>query len=572
MREDFCAFILTHGRPNKVITYQTLRSHGYTGKVFIVIDDEDETGEEYKRIFGDNVLVFSKDEVGEYTDKFDNFADRRAVVWARNACWDLAKQMGYRYFIQLDDDYHSWRHRRRGRGHQNSISTAVEYHSWKIKHLDMVFDALVRLVETTPIKTIALSQGGDHQQRGGMLKRFRRKAMNSFVCATDKPFLFRGRFNDDVNTYVSLGRTGDLFFTDMQLMLAPGQTQGDTGGMAEAYRDSGTYVKSFYTVMAAPSCTTVGVLGSRHQRPHHRINWRKAFPLILSELFKKVDNTIASLPTKTQTVNPAHLIKIPPRQFVNDFLSKYDSLYPMDKKFAKNIIDQILRHRGASKQHPIPLPQYMLALEDRWYASLASGTPDYSVYDDDYYFTEMWVCWAIYSRNYLRTLLKPSVYSLVENIKTIADLGCGIGYTTAGFKQLFPSSDVVGTNVEETRQYQFCTAMGQSYDFKMASSINELEQCDLVFASEYFEHILAPITHLEEVLITLYPKFLYIANSFNTRSAGHFDYYLMGSDWLSAAKIQSVFNKTLQHYGYRRLEINAWNNKPALWIKNRQPA
>ena len=246
MREDFCAFILTHGRPDKVITLRSLRSHGYTGKVFIVIDDEDQTGDEYRRIFGDDVLVFSKDEVGRYTDQFDNFSDRRTILWARNACWDLAKQMGYRYFIQLDDDYMTWLHRRRGKGHQYSSSVvAEEYHGWTIKNLDAVFDALVRLVETTPIKTVALSQGGDHI--GGELgkRRFRRKAMNSFVCDTAKPFLFRGRINEDVNTYVSLGGTGDLFLTDMQLQLNQLETQTNAGGMTEVYLDSGTYVKSF---------------------------------------------------------------------------------------------------------------------------------------------------------------------------------------------------------------------------------------------------------------------------------------------------------------------------------------
>ena len=63
MRSDFCVFILTHGRPDKVYTVESLRKSGYTGKIYIVIDDEDKTAEEYIRIFGDNVLVFSKDEV-----------------------------------------------------------------------------------------------------------------------------------------------------------------------------------------------------------------------------------------------------------------------------------------------------------------------------------------------------------------------------------------------------------------------------------------------------------------------------------------------------------------------------
>tara|TARA_Y100000310_G_scaffold238441_1_gene241821 strand:- start:391 stop:1242 length:852 start_codon:yes stop_codon:yes gene_type:complete len=283
MRKDFCVFILTHGRPGKVKTYQTLKRSGYTGQIFIVIDDDDETGEEYKEIFGESVLVFSKDKIAKYTDAFDNSTDRRGVLWARNVCWDLAREKGYRFFVQLDDDYYVFHYRKVGRGHQNSNSAREEFHGWIIKNLDIVFSALVRLIETTPVDTIAFSQGGDHM--GGELhkKLFRRKAMNSFFCDVEKPFMFRGRLNDDVNTYVSLGNIGRLFFTDMELQLEQDQTQENAGGMSEAYRDSGTYVKSFYTVMAAPSCTTINLMGRFNKRLHHKINWDKAVPKILRQ-------------------------------------------------------------------------------------------------------------------------------------------------------------------------------------------------------------------------------------------------------------------------------------------------
>ena len=55
MRDDFCAFILTHGRPDKVLTYLTLRRAGYTGKIFIVVDDEDKTRNQYMAEFGEQV-------------------------------------------------------------------------------------------------------------------------------------------------------------------------------------------------------------------------------------------------------------------------------------------------------------------------------------------------------------------------------------------------------------------------------------------------------------------------------------------------------------------------------------
>lgn len=289
MRRDFCAFILTHGRAGNVITVETLKRHGYTGKVFIVIDDEDEAGDDYRREFGDAVLVFSKDEAARYTDPCDNFPDRQTPLWARNACWGLAEREGYTYFIQLDDDYRQFHYRRMGRGHRLSDTQNEEYHGWTMRRLDAIFTSLVRVIQTTPVKTIAFSQGGDHIGGEPAKIRFRRKAMNSFVCSTAKPFLFRGRLNDDVNTYVSLGSVGDLFFTDMDIQLEQLPTQANAGGITDAYLDAGTYVKSFYTVMLAPSCVRITTIGRTDRRPHHKINWRRAVPRIVPPEFRRAD-------------------------------------------------------------------------------------------------------------------------------------------------------------------------------------------------------------------------------------------------------------------------------------------
>jgi len=65
------------------------------------------------------------------------------------------------------------------------------------------------------------------------------------------------------------------------------QTQGNTGGMTELYLDAGTYVKSFYTVMYAPSFVVVSMMGAKFKRLHHRITWPDAVPYIVSEEFRK---------------------------------------------------------------------------------------------------------------------------------------------------------------------------------------------------------------------------------------------------------------------------------------------
>ena len=240
----FVAFILTHGRPDRVLTYEKLRKHGYTGKIYIVCDDEDKTLPEYRKRFGD-VLVFSKSEIAKTFDEGDNFGDRRAIIYARNACFELARQIGATHFIELDDDYTYFKFR---------FDAQLRWHGADVQDLDAVFDMLLDYFNSAPMLTLAIGQGGDYIG-GEKATRFNdgiqpmRKAMNSFICSVDRPFQFIGRINEDVNTYVLLGSRGGVFLSILQIGLDQLETQSNSGGMTELYLDAGTYVKSFYTVM-----------------------------------------------------------------------------------------------------------------------------------------------------------------------------------------------------------------------------------------------------------------------------------------------------------------------------------
>jgi hypothetical protein len=282
MRDDFCAFILTHGRPNKIYTYEQLKNAGYTGKVFIVIDDEDKTAEEYKAIYGEKVLTFEKSKIAKTFDEGDNFNDRRAIIYARNACFDLAKKIGCKYFIQLDDDYTNFHYR---------FDHEYKYWANPIYSLDQVFNLMIEYLIKTPFATIAMGQGGDYiggsNGRYAQEVRTQRKAMNTFVCSIDKPFQFFGRINEDVNVYTCAQRRGLPVLTIFGVSINQKQTQSNTGGMTELYLDAGTYVKSFYSVMYAPSCVTIKDMGELHRRLHHSINWNSAAPLILRRNIKK---------------------------------------------------------------------------------------------------------------------------------------------------------------------------------------------------------------------------------------------------------------------------------------------
>lgn len=288
MRTDFAALILTHGRPDRVHTYFALRNAGYTGRIIIVIDNEDKTADQYRQRYGDDVVMFDKHTVAKTFDEGDNFEDRRAIIYARNASFEIAKQHGYRYFVQLDDDYTQFYYR---------FDQDGFYGHGKIPSLNWLFSALADYLAVTPFASIAISQGGDHIGGGDSsnLKaiKTKRKAMNSFVCDTQKPFKFVGRINEDVNTYTCEQRKGLAFLTIMAAQLIQKTTQSSAGGMTDLYLDSGTYVKTFYSVMYAPSCVKVSDISSPqngnegHARIHHKVRWNNAAPVILNEKYKK---------------------------------------------------------------------------------------------------------------------------------------------------------------------------------------------------------------------------------------------------------------------------------------------
>jgi hypothetical protein len=281
--EDFAVFILTHGRPDNVKTYKTLKRFGYTGKIYIIIDNEDKSADDYYKNF-ENVVMFNKEEVAKTFDEGDNFGDRRSIVYARNACFEIAKELGITYFVQFDDDYTDFSYRFNG---ELSYNKGRGY----INNVDDIFKVVLDYYKTIPAKAIALSQNGDwiggHNSGWAKELKLKRKCMNSFFCSTERPFKFKGRINEDVNTYTSSASKGDLFLTIPNVSLKQTDTQSTKGGMSDIYANQGTYVKSFYSVMFSPSSVKVAMLNTERSRLHHRVSWNNAIPVILNEKHKK---------------------------------------------------------------------------------------------------------------------------------------------------------------------------------------------------------------------------------------------------------------------------------------------
>ena len=269
------------GRADNVKTLDILLKSGYTGNWYIICDNEDIELEKYYTNFGkEHIIVFNKLERAKECDTFDNIDKRNTVLFARNSCHEIAKDLELTYFLELDDDYNAFRSRYWDGNKLGSI---------RVGNMDSIINEMLEFLEVSGAYSVAFSQSGDFitgENSNIWKKKIMRKAMNAFFCKTDRPFQFVGRMNDDVNTYVSLEAKGNLFFTIADITLNQAQTQKNSGGLTEMYLELGTYNKSFYTVLCQPSSVYISEMGCNHRRIHHYVDWKYTVPEIISDRFK----------------------------------------------------------------------------------------------------------------------------------------------------------------------------------------------------------------------------------------------------------------------------------------------
>lgn len=280
--DTFAVFILSHGRSDRLLTVDSLHKCGYTGKYYIIIDNEDSMEDDYRNKFGEHLIVFDKSVAAQRCDTCDSDASRNIVLFARNMCHSIAQQLNLTYFLELDDDYTEFR----CRYEDENGKFCTKY----VRDMDSIINSMIEFLDISGAHTVAFAQTGDFIGGTGSKvykERLCRKAMNSFFCRTDRPFDFIGRINEDTTAYVLHGSRGKLFFTVADVSLDQCTTQAFHGGLTDSYLSSGTYTKSFYTVMNCPSSVRVYTMGCSDKRYHHLISWNNAVPKIISSKYKK---------------------------------------------------------------------------------------------------------------------------------------------------------------------------------------------------------------------------------------------------------------------------------------------
>ena len=205
-------------------------------------------------------------------------------------------------------------------------------------------------------------------------------------------------------------------------------------------------------------------------------------------------------------------------------------------------------------------------LNKRWYTSISECNIDYSIYNEDDYFIDLWNCWKFYSSKYIKLIHKNVFLSdTISSYNSLCDLGCGFGFSTVQLKRLFPSLDIYGTNIYESKQYAIASFLGNTENFNIYQSVQN--NTNIIFASEYFEHFYEPIDHLVNILNIANPSILIVANSFGAESIGHFKEYKYCNNIMNPLMTSKRFNKTIIEHGFNKIDTGFWNNRPMVYLR-----
>lgn len=199
-------------------------------------------------------------------------------------------------------------------------------------------------------------------------------------------------------------------------------------------------------------------------------------------------------------------------------------------------------------------------LDDWWYENY----PDFSRYQSYHYLYAGLNCFNNYSK---QCALYAHQYLGDKNIKSIVDVGAGIGLSTMLLADLFPEAKVYYNNITPSLQADFFEA---HKDSKNITDITEKEMMqhgpfDMLFASEYFEHFEYPMRQTDFLLNKVGFKYLVINNSFNVRAYGHFKEF-KHNETLTPKNMSKLWLKTVRQ-DFSDLKVKCWNGRPKMFEK-----
>lgn len=280
MTKKFAIFILTHGRPHNQITVNTLQKLGYDGDLYLVVDDQDKTFGEYVEEWGaDRVIRFHKDYFIRNTDTGLSPPVPKFAVFARNAIEHIAKIMGYKTFMMLDDDITKIRVRLPVGDSLKSFQFKNQFNSIIEKTVDFVLNCDIACLGLGFCNLYIGGVGNFNKENPRQ-----RLCAEAFIRNTSHPIEWRLNMVEDMITSIDAATKGDVWFQFLPIQCEILMNEGAVdGGNSDVYRQLGMYRISFMPVIAYPSSNAVryGKTWASTTTPD------KCIPKIISSRYRK---------------------------------------------------------------------------------------------------------------------------------------------------------------------------------------------------------------------------------------------------------------------------------------------
>lgn len=275
----FAVFILSHKRADRVETFATLKNAGYTGKIYVVVDNQDPMLEKYQERFGDDVLVFDKQIYIDKTDTLETDRKRSSAVYARNFIEDAAKKFNLDVFGMFDDDVLNLRYRWIECGKIRSMKV--------YQGLDDILNYYIEYMLRSNFQAISFGNvmtfvGGIDGLESRLSKE--RLTFQIHIRNTKYPLEWKSIINNDSITELQSIKLGNIWLSIPWIVYDSPVMNTLSGGMKSVYDSLSSFSRAFYATIAEPSCCL-----PRFRKDKFNIgrNNNSAYPMIISGRYKK---------------------------------------------------------------------------------------------------------------------------------------------------------------------------------------------------------------------------------------------------------------------------------------------
>lgn len=283
----FAVFILSHKRADRVETFDTLKKSGYTGKIYIVVDDEDPQIDLYRQRFSDRkdveLLLFGKQPMIEIADTIYPEKKRSSALYARNFIESFAELSRIDIFAMMDDDITSFRFR------------WVENNSVKSQLVTLTMDDVFRYygeymleadIATTSFPFSMFYISGT----SGLDKKITesRHTYQIHIRNTNFPVDWVSVINQDTITQLQTMQTGYIWWSIPFLVFDAEPMNSKSGGLKSVYDSIKDFDMAFLAVISNPSCCKVAYSSGPRSTMQIKEDKHTSYPMIVSERYMKV--------------------------------------------------------------------------------------------------------------------------------------------------------------------------------------------------------------------------------------------------------------------------------------------